>query len=264
MGEQSIREFYDETGWNLVGDTTTDAIINENFNEVASEYVHKIRNRIREELGSGRNLLDIGCGPIQYPEYLDYSRNFDKRVCVDLSKKALNIAKSKIGEHGAFFVGDYLDIKTGYEPYGGAALVNVLYHVDILNQEKMIRKILSELEIGAALVVVYSNPKSFSSRLNMILVFIKRLLRLLFQRKNFNSQSNPIYFRRHNLDFWQLFQDESSVKIRAWRTFTPAIEKVLFRRFFMGQRILELLYKIEDYKFWAKIAEYQIITLNKK
>jgi hypothetical protein len=183
---------------------------------------------------------------------------------VDLSKKALNIAKSKIGEHGAFFVGDYLDIKTGYEPYGGAALVNVLYHVDILNQEKMIRKILSELEIGAALVVVYSNPKSFSSRLNMILVFIKRLLRLLFQRKNFNSQSNPIYFRRHNLDFWQLFQDESSVKIRAWRTFTPAIEKVLFRRFFMGQRILELLYKIEDYKFWAKIAEYQIITLNKK
>ena len=264
MGEQSIREFYDETGWNLVGDTTTDAIINENFNEVASEYVHKIRNRIREELGSGRNLLDIGCGPIQYPEYLDYSRNFDKRVCVDLSKKALNIAKSKIGEHGAFFVGDYLDIKTGYEPYGGATLVNVLYHVDILDQEKMIRKILSELEIGAALVVVYSNPKSFSSRLNVILVFIKRLLRLLFQRKNFNSQSNPIYFRRHNLDFWQLFQDESSVKIRAWRTFTPAIEKVLFRRFFMGQRILKLLYKIEDYKFWAKIAEYQIITLNKK
>ena len=264
MGEQSIREFYDETGWNLVGDTTTDAIINENFNEVASEYVHKIRNRIREELGSGRNLLDIGCGPIQYPEYLDYSRNFDKRVCVDLSKKALNIAKSKIGEHGAFFVGDYLDIKTGYEPYGGATLVNVLYHVDILDQEKMIRKILSELEIGAALVVVYSNPKSFSSRLNVILVFIKRLLRLLFQRKNFNSQSNPIYFRRHNLDFWQLFQDESSVKIRAWRTFTPAIEKVLFRRFFMGQRILKLLYKIEDYKFWAQIAEYQIITLNKK
>ena len=264
MGEQSIREFYDETGWNLVGDTTTDAIINENFNEVASEYVHKIRNRIREELGSGRNLLDIGCGPIQYPEYLDYSRNFDKRVCVDLSKKALNIAKSKIGEHGAFFVGDYLDIKTGYEPYGGATLVNVLYHVDILDQEKMIRKILSELEIGAALVVVYSNPKSFSSRLNVILVFIKRLLRLLFQRKNFNSQSNPIYFRRHNLDFWQLFQDESSVKIRAWRTFTPAIEKVLFRRFFMGQRILKLLYKIEDYKFWSKIAEYQIITLNKK
>jgi hypothetical protein len=34
MGEQSIREFYDETGWNLVGDTTTDAIINENFNEI--------------------------------------------------------------------------------------------------------------------------------------------------------------------------------------------------------------------------------------
>ena len=264
MGDKSIREFYDETGWNLVGDTTTDAIINENFTEVAREYVHKIRNRISEEIGSGANLLDIGCGPIQYPEYLDYSKNFDKRVCVDLSKKALDIAKSKIGDHGAFFVGDYLDIKTGYEPYSGATLINVLYHVDILDQEKMVRKILSELEVGKVLVVVYSNPKSFSSRLNMILVFIKRLLRLLFQRKNFNSQSNPIYFRRHNLDFWQLFQDESSVKIRAWRTFTPAIEKVLFRRFFMGKGFLDLLYKIEKYRFWAKVAEYQIITLSKK
>ena len=264
MGDKSIREFYDETGWNLVGDTTTDAIINENSTEVAREYVQKIRNRIGEELGSGTNLLDIGCGPIQYPEYLDYSKNFDKRVCVDLSKKALDIAKSKIGDHGAFFVGDYLDMKTGYEPYAGATLINVLYHVDILDQEKMVRKILSELEAGAVLVVVYSNPKSFSSKLNTFLVFVKRLFRLIFQRKNFYSQSNPIYFKRHNLDFWQLFEGESKVEIRAWRTFTPAIEKVLFKRFFMGKRFLKLLFKIENYKFWAKIAEYQIVTLAKR
>ena len=128
----------------------------------------------------------------------------------------------------------------------------------------MVRKILSELEVGAVLVVVYSNPKSFSSRLNTVLVFVKRIFRLLFQRKNFNSQTNPIYFRRHNLDFWNIFEDESIVKLRAWRTFTPAIEKVLFRRFLMGKKLLGVLYKIEKHAFWARIAEYQIITLTKK
>jgi len=264
MADKSIREFYDEIGWNLVGDTTTDALINENFTEVATEYVHKVRGRIGEVLGSGDNLLDIGCGPIQYPEYLAYSRNFEKRICVDLSKKALEIAKSKLGGHGVFFVGDYLEIKTEYEPYAGATLINVLYHVDLNLQEKLVRKIISELESGAALVVVYSNPKSFSSRLNTSLVFAKRFFRLVFQRRNFNSQSNPIYFERHELNFWNLFESECDVKVMAWRTFTPAIEKVLFRKFFLGKKLLHLLFKIEKQKAWARIAEYQMITLTKK
>ena len=264
MGQKSIREFYDDMGWNLVGDNTTDALINENFSDVANEYVHKVRGRVGHKLGSGENLLDIGCGPIQYPEYLEYSRNFDKRICVDLSKKALEIAKSKIGDHGVFFVGDYLDIKTGCEPYAGATLINVLYHVELNLQEKLVRKVISELAIGASLVIVYSNPKSFSSRLTSILVFVKRIFRLLLQRKNFKSQENPIYFKRHNRDFWQLFESDCDVKIMAWRTFTPAIEKVFFRKFFMGKKLLNLLFRIEKQNFWARIAEYQIVTLKRK
>jgi SAM-dependent methyltransferase len=261
--DKSVNDFYDETGWNLVGGTTTDALINENLTEVARMYVHNIRAKIGIELGAGGNLLDVGCGPIQYPEYLEYSKNFDKRICVDLSSKALEIAKSKIGDHGAFFLGDYLDIRTGYEPYSGATLINVLYHVDIDLQEKLVRKVISELKEGAALVVVYSNPKSFSSRLTSILVYVKRIFKLVFLRSSLKSQTNPIYFKRHDLNFWHLFEDDCDVKVMAWRTFSPAIEKVIFRRFFMGKKLLDLLFRIEKQKFWAKIAEYQIITLKK-
>ena len=32
-----------------------------------------------------------------YPEYLTYSANFKKRYCVDLSKKALDVAKKNWG-----------------------------------------------------------------------------------------------------------------------------------------------------------------------
>jgi hypothetical protein len=60
--------------------------------------VSSVRNRIKEHLGSGDILLDIGCGPIQYPEYLEYSEHFGKRLCLDLSNEALKIAKMKLGD----------------------------------------------------------------------------------------------------------------------------------------------------------------------
>jgi hypothetical protein len=66
------------------------------------------------------------------------------------------------------------------------------------------------------------------------------------------------------LNFWNLFESECDVKVMAWRTFTPAIEKVLFRKFFLGKKLLHLLFKIEKRKAWARIAEYQMITLTKK
>ena len=51
----------------------------------------------------GDYILDMASGPIQLKEYLEYSKNFNKRYCVDLSHEALEQAKRKIGEHGVFF-----------------------------------------------------------------------------------------------------------------------------------------------------------------
>jgi ubiquinone/menaquinone biosynthesis C-methylase UbiE len=94
-----------------------------------------VRLRILENLGGGKNLLDIGCGPIQYREYAGYSKNFELRVCNDLSQEALKIARSKIGVHGKYIVGDYLAMSSLREaPFDGAAFINVLYHVEKVSQ----------------------------------------------------------------------------------------------------------------------------------
>ena len=74
MKKETVEDFYNNTGWKLEGENTRDAIINENLTPVAAEYVSKVRLRILENLGGGKNLLDIGCGPIQYPEYAEYSK----------------------------------------------------------------------------------------------------------------------------------------------------------------------------------------------
>jgi ubiquinone/menaquinone biosynthesis C-methylase UbiE len=264
MMRESVTNFYNRKGWQFINGVSHDAQINENMTEVASQYVKKIRLRIRDHIGEGKVLLDIGCGPIQYPEYVAYSENFTKRVCVDLSKEALEIAKTKIGGPAEFIEGDYLNLATLQDsPFDDATLINVLYHVDKDSQSVLVNKILDDLKDQGALVIIYSNPKSFSSRLTQLLMRTRNVIR----NKNLKHQNrifeNPIYFYRHSLSFWKNFQSSAKVEIFAWRTFSPQLEKILFRKYFFGKLLLDLLFHLEQLKFWARISEYQLIVLTK-
>lgn len=262
MAKQSVKDFYDNEGWKYAGENSRDAIINENLTEVASNYVHLVRMRIFDAIGSGLNLLDVGCGPIQYREYIKYSQNYTKRVCVDLSSEALKLAKEKIGEHGDFIIGDYLSLPTPKSaPFDGATLINVLYHVKREDQEKLVRKILSDLNPGAKLVIVYSNPHSPSAIITKILVKAKKQLTA---RKNGDTHENPIYFFRFPLNYWKRFEDVAEVQIRAWRTFSPALEKLLFRKRLFGAGLLRIILKFENQKWWSRVAEYPIIIMERR
>jgi ubiquinone/menaquinone biosynthesis C-methylase UbiE len=265
MEKQSVESFYNNHGWDVVEGNTNDALINENLKPVAKDYVSKVRRRIRENLGSGDALLDVGCGPIQYPEYLEYSMNFQIRVCVDLSEKALQLAAQKIGSHGIFINGDYLDIATpGSAPFSGATMINVLYHVDKSKQELLVRKILRDLKSGARLVVVYSNPNTISARLTRFLVSVKRVVKGSRISRSDGRSTNPIYFYRFPLNFWERFDDIAKVDTKAWRTFSPALEKLLFRRYLGGNLLLRLIFRLENFKLWTRFAEYTLVVMEKK
>ncbi len=164
MSRYSVKDFYDNEGWEFSHSISRDAMINENLSDIAADYVRKVRMRIKEHLGFGENLLDIGCGPIQYEEYASYSEMFKLRICVDLSKKALKVAEQRIGLNGRYIVGDFLTLPSlDYAPYDGATLINVLYHVDKDLQSTLVRKVLSELNSGKKLLIVYSNPYCLSA-----------------------------------------------------------------------------------------------------
>jgi hypothetical protein len=128
----------------------------------------------------------------------------------------------------------------------------------------MVRKILKDLSSEKCLVVVYSNPRSFSSLLTRAIVFVKHLFKSKLHRGKFQELSNPIYFYRFNLKFWQVFKDEASVTVYAWRTFTPALEKILFRKYLGGKFFLKLLFKVENFQWWSVISEYQLVVLKKR
>lgn len=86
--EKKVRDFYDSAGWKI-GEQgkSVDAEFWEDLRECAKDYVSACRLKVLEHLPkSGEGLLGAGSGSIQYEEYLEYSKNFSKRVCVDISR----------------------------------------------------------------------------------------------------------------------------------------------------------------------------------
>ncbi len=105
--KQQVREFYDQVGWQLVGEDVYQNARYEDLRPVAHDYIHRCHLRVARHLKpQGTYLLDAGSGPIQYPEYLEYSRSYQYRVCVDLSQTAIKEARKRIGEHGLYVVAD--------------------------------------------------------------------------------------------------------------------------------------------------------------
>ena len=255
MNDNSVSAFYSAKGWINADGFSLDALLNENLTSCAAEYVKAVRERLGKHLNGGEKLLDIGCGPIQYLEYLNYSNKYRYRYCVDFSAKALTQARTKLGNKGYYFQGDFLDkeLLQVYD-FDAALLINVLYHVKIDMQEEFILKILSHLRPGGKAIIVYSNPRSISTQITKLGKSIKSF------RKKTKHDSESIYFQRHDLTFWNKFNETAVIEIYAWRTFSPQIEKVFFR----NKQMLDLLFRMENLSWWWKISEYQTIVLQKK
>ena len=102
-----VREFYDRVGWRAIGEGLYQNARYEDLRPVSAEYLHHSHLRVgRYLVPEGKFLLDAGSGPIQYPEYLEYSAGFKYRVCLDLSRRALIEARDRLGAGGLYVLGD--------------------------------------------------------------------------------------------------------------------------------------------------------------
>ena len=128
--KQEVREFYDQVGWQEVTQGVYQNAHYEDLRPVAREYIHRCHLRVARHLKpAGRFLLDAGSGPIQYPEYLDYSQGYQYRVCVDISIVALQEARKRIGEHGLFVVADVANLPFKPGVFEGVVSLHTIHHL---------------------------------------------------------------------------------------------------------------------------------------
>ena len=137
-----VNKFYNNIGWIRKNKDTLDATLFEDLRFCAKEYVSKCRKRLKRYIPKkGIHVLDFASGPIQYPEYLEYSKNFKLRHCVDFSKLAIKKARLKLGKKGKFYCNDFFKIKLKKNYFDCILSLHTIYHIDKKLQAKSNKQI---------------------------------------------------------------------------------------------------------------------------
>ena len=233
--EDQVRDFYENEGWHA--DTTGSDEVYGDAAALGGPCARARPSTSRRAAArcssssrqSGERILDAGSGPIQYPEYLEYSSGFTKRVCVDLSQRALDEARNKLGDRGDYVRASLLELPFPDDHFDAAVSLHTIYHVDSDQQEGAVRELMRVLKPGASAVVVYANPDRLAARL-------KRLA-----RRRSHPATGAIYFFAHPLSWWKRFSDEAVVEIVPWRTLNANESKRLIPDDAFGVRVFRAL-----------------------
>ncbi len=251
----NIYKFYNSLGWrkNQKINVFEDAKLFEDLRKNSKEYVSKCRKRILRYIPKrGKNILDFASGPIQYPEYMLYSKNFNKRHCLDFSKNAIKIAKMKIPKNrGKFYCGDFFKIKLKKNYFDCIVSLHTIYHIDKNKQKLAIKKLIKISKKGSPIIIVYSNPNTLINRIKKLFILRKKKKR--------------IYFYCHTVEWWKQFENLAEVSFFPWRSFAAKHQKIIFLDNILGKILLRLLFNLEDFfkKFFVKNFQYYTVVLKK-
>ena len=269
--EERVSKFYNTVGWETKENITEDAKRFEDLRDHAKEYVSKCRLRVLRHIPDhGVNILDMASGPIQYKEYLEYSRNFKSRHCGDLSLEALKQAKKKIGNHGVFVHGSFFEIPMEEHFFDCAISLHTIYHIDEQRQEEAVRKLVYVTKPGKPVIIVYSNPNTFVSFLKSPVHLLRRTRRLLgklrAKENRIQKEDVSLYYHPHPIEWWNRFSDIATVKILPWRSFQSNHQKRLIPDNELGRKIHNVLFKLEERfpNFFVKHFQYPMIILTKR
>lgn len=257
--EDRVRNFYSTVGWEEQHGVMEDTRRFEDLRENARDYVSKCRLRLLRHIpATGEKMLDMASGPIQYPEYLEYSKGFAKRYCVDLSMQALESAEKKIGKHGVFLCGSFFDIELDSDTFDCAISLHTIYHIDRDLQEQAVRKLIRVCKPGAPIVIVYSNPDNLLTKL-------ARMLRKLKAIDDVNLASE-LYFFAHPLAWWDRFSDEADVHTYPCRSLSSPHQKRLIPDNRLGRTMFSVLYAAEESfpRLFVRYFVYPMIVLTKR
>ncbi len=283
--KQQVREFYDQVGWHEVGDGHYQNARYEDLRPVSREYIHLCHLRVSRHIQpTGRYMLDAGSGPIQYPEYLEYSKGYDYRVCADISIQALLEARERIGEHGLFVVADIANLPFMEGIFGGVVSLHTIHHLARVEHLKAYRELYRVLLPGSSGVVVngWHKPplgevlrklRKFTLRIQGFLRH--RLMRQPRQPKKINPGASfqeegelksTFVQKNHPAWFQREIGSQLPVEIRVWRSISVKDMRTFIHEGWGGRGLLRGLYWLEErYPGWfGRNGQYPLVVIRKE
>lgn len=278
--KHQVREFYDQVGWQTESDGFYQNASYEDLRPVSHDYIHLCHLRVLSHLNpSGRFLLDAGSGPIQYPEYLEYSKGYQFRICADLSFVALKEACKRIGNHGFYVVCDIAYLPFMSDCFDGEVSLHTLHHLQPEEHVRAYLELYRTLATSGKAVVVngWDNP-TLSIFMNFWISLYERLY--TFFRPQYrpvdlgDSFSSPAglsntrgtFVRRQNAAWLQKeVGNLVPIKIWCWRSMSVRFLRTFVHERFAGKFLLRLIYWLEETfpHFLGKHGQYPLIELAK-
>jgi SAM-dependent methyltransferase len=276
-----VREFYDSIGWKQIGEGVYQNARYEDLRPVSREYIHRCHLRVARYLpATGRFLLDAGSGPIQYPEYLEYSRGFQRRVCLDISQRALIEARARIGERGLYVVGDIANLPFREGSFEGLVSLHTVHHLPPGEHRRAFDEFLRVLRPAGRAVVVYSwGDRSPLTRLTgapirMAFWLLRVYRRLRGKDKEAvgpavaagadqpSPEATGTYTHKHDFRWARShLGDLPGFEIRVWRSVSTSFLRAFIHRQLLGRLWLRLLFWLEEMAphFFGRVGQYPSI-----
>lgn len=258
MSSDSTKDFYEDVGWrDAGGGLYEDTRRWEDLRPCASAYVRACTRRILAHVPlRGDALLDVGSGPIVHDEYLEISRRFYTHYCVDLSERALEAARTKIGDRGIYVHGDFSQACLPLDHFDCVVCLHVLYHVQADQQAEFVRRMLRAARLGAKVIVAYANPRDLTHLFPLLRVSLDAL------RPRYSSYP---YYHVHPVDWWQRFAGEAEVSLHVLRALNAEDGRNLVPDTPEGEQAFELIRQLEvaHPETFARWGHYYLVVLRK-
>ncbi len=270
--KQQVREFYDQIGWTQTGDGLYQNARYEDLRPISREYIHRCHMRVCRHLASkGHLLLDAGSGPVQWPEYLSYSRGYDRRVCVDISITALRQARERLREHGLYGVADIASLPFAVDAFDGAVSMHAIHHLPLSEHKVAYLELNRVMKPGRSAVVVNGWHNPLLMRLAEPFIRLGRWLagRSAKRKKDwaveedqagtFVEKMTPAWLKgelRGALDF----------AIYPWRSLSPRFMRWFIRPGLGGRLLLRWVFGLEEKfpRFFGENGQYPMIVITKR
>jgi SAM-dependent methyltransferase len=276
--KQKVREFYDEIGWQQEADGNYQNARYEDLRPVSAEYIHKTRLRVNDGLiPTGKFLLDAGSGPVQYDDYLTYSKGYEKRVCLDISIQALKEARERIGKHGMFVVADVAHLPFKNDAFDGIVSMHTIHHLPVEEHKSAYIELYRVLNRGRKAAIV--NGWGDALLVNLVRPFIRfaKAIRFTLRGKKFNVwQKNPELaaedepvgtFVNKTSAAWLRKQLAGKIplEITAWRSVNVHFLRTFIHPRLGGRLFLKILYWLERTfpRFYGENGQYPLIIFHK-
>jgi SAM-dependent methyltransferase len=277
--KQQVREFYDRVGWQEASDGFYQNASYEDLRLVSREYIHKCHLRVLRHLPpAGHMLLDAGSGPIQYPEYLEYSKGYRYRLCADISMVALQEARNRIGAHGLFVVCDIASLPFRANSFAGVVSLHTIHHLPAEEHIRAYRELYRTMLPGGKGVIVngWDNPP-LTRFLDFWIDLAIRLYAIIRPQPGLaekpaqsapakQTSSRGTYVSKHNAAWLQ--QEVGSlmpIRIYCWRSVSVRFLRTFIHERLAGRWLLKVLYLKEELfpGFLGKYGQYPIIEMKK-